>query len=216
MIIGNKGSQTMSVPIPKYLEKNSVPLKANSYYAKFKLKCDCGSTRFAVYKFVKKETKNTMDKKFSRAWNHKRITDETGKTFIAAVNLFGKITAQIPEEELEKNKPADPLTIVKCKCSKCGREHPVFDSRIHGLSGVINRSDIQAGIEGLEDFKLAAETNKLIVIVYNYSSHKDCLTAIGQQMAYEKYTMAFGHINIMAWRIVNATVVLFLRTSIIV
>lgn len=137
----------MSVPIPHYLKDIAVLEKQKGAWVHFSVKCSCESDRFLVYENYLNKEETALEKpyydKLTEIYcsNSPRITtkDENGKIH------YWKALEDSKEEIIIPEKPYfSGITVIKAKCADCGKEHLIFDSRIHGYDGITSEETKEA------------------------------------------------------------------------
>lgn len=137
----------MSVPIPHYLKDIAILEKQKDTWVHFYIKCSCGSDRFLVYENYLNKEEKALEKpyydKLTEIYcsNSPRITtkDENGKIH------YWKALEDSKEEIVIPEKPYfSGITVIKAKCADCGKEHLIFDSRIHGYDGITSEETKEA------------------------------------------------------------------------
>ena len=123
---------------PKYIENILSITKEKRGEIECDVVCECGARHFIGYKNVIARSAeeaayeaayNAFNEKYSRI----RFGDENGISYLYGMKgLFG-------EKILEKfeYKQLDSTEIVKVKCTECGKEYVLFDSRFHGYDATI-------------------------------------------------------------------------------
>ena len=123
---------------PKYIENILSITKEKRGEIECDVVCECGARHFIGYKNVIARSAeeaayeaayNAFNEKYSRI----RFGDENGISYLYGMkSLFG-------EKILEKfeYKQLDSTEIVKVKCTECGKEYVLFDSRFHGYDATI-------------------------------------------------------------------------------
>lgn len=126
------------MPVPNYLKNNSINIEEKGGYTKFNFVCHCRNKSFFLFKnALTKNEKAALQPYFDflSLWCCSDLPkemneDENGKTHYYMQRNY-------PDTEwTEVICPECPIfwgiTVVKAKCSCCGKEFVLFDSRYHG------------------------------------------------------------------------------------
>jgi len=194
----------MAIPIPKYLRYIAILKKQQKTWTHFGVRCACGCVDFFVYQnYLNKEEKllekpyyDALTEMFS-AGASMCTRDEDGtlhhwKLYEPNKGLKGK-----HEEVFVPDRPYfSGITVIKIKCSECGEEHFIFDSRIHGYDGMTGEKD-QATMEYEPHFKLKCkDAVSLEIKVENDESFEVFQENTNLGFTEEQYSDAFSWIMI--------------------
>jgi hypothetical protein len=126
------------IPKPKYLENILEITKHKDNWIYCDVICECGSKQFVGYKNVLIKTPEQLEHEkhaeaFYRKYSSFTSVTENGVRYICGMKgLFkNKIGEKLEITDF------DYTQIVKVKCTSCGKEHILFDSRFHGYDGVM-------------------------------------------------------------------------------
>ena len=156
----------MSIPIPRYLRHLAIPLKEQGTWTHFSIRCPCRGNRFWIYQnsFTKEE--NALVKPVIDAWNEiydptkprAVTTDENGQKHYW--RLFQPLKG-LDGAHQEIIVPKCPffmgISVLKATCAACGKEHLLFDNRIHGYDGMTGEHTREV-LEYVPSFKLKCKT----------------------------------------------------------
>lgn len=138
------------IPKPKYMEhilsiknerayKSLVSQTGREMFLECDVICECGANHFVGYKNTIERTdeEKAYEKElisFHRKYNNIQSATENGVPFLYGMKgLFReKVAGKIQYKKL------DSTEIVKVKCSACGKEYVLFDSRFHGYDACIS------------------------------------------------------------------------------
>ena len=137
----------MGVPIPHYLKDIAVIDKQKDTWVHFSIKCTCGFDKFAVYENYLNKEEKALEKPCNDALmeiycsNIPKATtrDENGKLHYWRLLEPSRGLAGGAEEIIVPERPCfSGIIAIKAKCADCGKEHLLFDSRIHGYDGMMS------------------------------------------------------------------------------
>lgn len=191
------------IPKPKYLENilEIVNYKDTSIWCN--VVCECGSKNFIGYKnfLTKSEEQKEYEKRaetFYRKYSSFTSTNENGVRYICGMKgLFKKrVTEKLEIIDF------DYTQIVKVKCSHCGKEHILFDSRFNGYDANILERESKydnlkyefVPIKWKKDNEGIAE---FFVIIDNDESLEE-FNSNAYNTDYETYSNSFGWMLIQA------------------
>lgn len=191
--------------IPSYLSTiaNRIDEKRHTIY--FSLICSCGNCNFSV--FNNKNTKSEKNNSFDNYWRslkvpvvsiNSAIDRESGEQYFYGKTLFGIHVGKF----FVKDVPVtSDIQLIKIKCSKCGKEHIIFDSRQYGYDGVIeeNRSLDYNDIE-FSQIKIKAffQPVEISVKIINDLIYQEFIDSVGDGFNQDDYSNAFSSIDIYA------------------
>lgn len=124
--------------MPRYLLDFAENITKKNYTVIFNLKCHCNNKYFSLYK--NKETNEDIEKRkkwesLLKTYNGGGYSDNSGNIYLIKKNLFG---FKIDEIKINKSDIPTPLTIVKAKCSQCGKEFIIFDNSKNGYDAFVD------------------------------------------------------------------------------
>ncbi len=137
----------MSVPIPNYLKDIAVFEKHKDNWVHFSIKCVCGCDKFSVYEnYLNKEEKalvkpyyDALMDIYGRKTPMKMTRDDDGNVHYWKLYEPFKGLDGAHEEIIVPEQPYfSGVMVIKIKCSVCGKEHIIFDNRLHGYDGMIS------------------------------------------------------------------------------
>jgi ribosomal protein L33 len=190
--------------IPKYLEHISKVVKQSKHNVTVKLQCECGESKFIVLKnkpleadkLAKEQWEKLINERFSRG-NVYQYSDKDGNRFIVRKNIFGII---VDKARLNDMPRYFDTNIIKLVCNNCGKEHIIFDNRIHGYDAYVEKRN-NVSYEGIE-FKqktFKGSNNNLVAIeikIDNDITFEEFCDQEGKEVTTEEYTNAFSNIII--------------------
>ncbi len=189
----------MSVPIPHYLNDIAILEKQKDTWVHFTVKCSCESDRFLVYENHLNKEEKALERpyydKLTEIYcsNSRRITikDENGKIH------YWKALEDSKEEIVIPEKPYfSGITVIKAKCADCGKEHLIFDSRIHGYDGITGEETKEA-MEYEPHFRLKCKgIVSLSLKIENSESFEEFSEDYDLGFTEEQYSNAFSWIMI--------------------
>lgn len=128
--------------IPQHLISISELSKQSNNSLILDIKCQCGNSKFKVFKNIPLESEKESNEKWItlinkrfRKGNIEQYSDQNGEVFIVRKNLFGKV---IDKEKLHDMPRYSNVNIIKIICSECKKEHVLFDNRIHGYNSFVD------------------------------------------------------------------------------
>lgn len=131
------------MPIPNHLKDIAYSDKSKENFTSFELKCKCGSFLFDLYEnYLDKEEKalckpyeDALDLSVKGGYGSSCTVDEDGKIHHWIHLSF---SPNGPKEEVFiPPKPVCACILsIRSKCSECGREYAVYDSRYHGYDSM--------------------------------------------------------------------------------
>ena len=194
----------MSVPIPNYLKHIAVFDKFKSNWTYFSIKCTCGCDRFEVYESCLNKEEKALEKPYVDAllewygWENKSkcvTKDEDGtfhrwRLYEPSKGLQGK-----HEEIIIPERPFfSGIVVIKVKCAECGKEHIIFDNRLHGYDGMTGEETKEA-LEYEPHFKRKCkDIVSLCIKIENDESFEEFQEDLG--FTEEQYSDAFSWITI--------------------
>lgn len=190
--------------VPQYLENISKIVKQSKSNVTLKLHCQCGLSEFKVFKnrpieadrVAKDQWEKLINGRFDYG-NVEQYSDQDGNRFIVRKNLFGKV---IDKAKLNDMPRYSETNIIKIICNHCGKEHIIFDNRIHGYDAFIDNNDNFSynGIEFAQK-KFKGSNNNLLEIeikIYNDLSFEQFCSQISKEATIEEHSNAFSDITI--------------------
>ena len=191
------------IPIPEYLKENSINAKHTKTNIQFDFVCDCNNKEFYIFQnHLTKEEKEIVDeynkefeKAFKGSWTYTMESDDKG--IIHYYRLYTPLGMYGPKKEVFP--PETPsfaeLNIIKAKCTHCGKEYVLFDSRYHGYDAVTNEESVVSTY--IPHFKQKRNSALGVVIkVENDGSFEEFIDNTGEECDEEFYSNAFGSMSI--------------------
>ena len=188
------------VPIPKYLEKNSTLIRRKGNKVVVSFQCDCGSNTFVVArnKLIRAEREllkpyyDALENSLSRygSWC---TEDENGQ--IHHWKQLSDDRNDITEVYVPPKPPFATVTVLKAKCTSCGKEHILFDSRINGYDAMT--SEERDDTEHVPHYNSYSKNQyNLEICIENDESLDKFIEATGINESEEFYSDAFSWIAI--------------------
>lgn len=168
------------------------------------IKCQCGSSKFKVFKNMPLESEIKSKEKWEKLINNRfrkgnveQYSDQKGNIFIVRKNLFGKI---IDKEKLLDMPRYSKVNIIKIVCSQCQKEHLLYDNRLHGYDSFIDgiKSCTNEKIE-FKQQKFKGSISNLLEIkirIYNDFSLEEFSSEVNPDITIEEYSNAYSDITI--------------------
>lgn len=188
------------MPIPNYLKHLAVSEKQKHTWTYFSIQCPCGCDTFTIYENYLNKEEKALEKPYCDALTEMyaihapRMTtcDENGVQHIWRLLEDGS--------RKEIIVPAPPffsgITVIKIKCAACGKEHLIFDSRIHGYDGMTGKH-AQETLAYEPHFKLKCKNAvSLQIKVENDETCEEFLNLTSLDFSEKQYADSFGWIII--------------------
>lgn len=143
-----KGGVSVGVPIPNYLKELAVLQEQTNGWALFSLKCTCGCNQFWVSTNHLNKEENALKKAYYDALNevyspqmqeHLRKDENGERHYFRFLEPEKGWDGKIEEVIIPERPFFLDVCVVRVRCAECGKEHLVFDSRLHGYSGTVQR-----------------------------------------------------------------------------
>ena len=186
------------MPIPNYLKVIAYNEQQKGDFTSFYLKCKCGCTHFHIYEsYLDKNEKelckpyfDALERSITGGYFSKCTQDENG-----VIHHWIYLTHSINGPKEEVIIPPKPICacikVIKVKCSECGDEHIVYDSRFCGYNGVFNEN--LAEKEYNPHFKLKKRRDNMPVEICISVEHTESFEEFSKNVPceYSDYTNAF-------------------------
>lgn len=150
--------------LPRYLLDIANNIIKKKYSAIFNLKCTCDNEYFVLYRNKETDEEIIKRKKWEtllNKYNGGGYSDELGNVYLIKKNLFGVKSAEI---KINKSEIPNPLTVVKAKCSKCGKEYIIFDNSKNGYDAVVDNLETKNSNKKNVQCQYKAINNKCKII----------------------------------------------------
>ena len=136
------------IPVPEYLKGLASEESRKGTWLTFSVKCTCGNQHFIVFKNCQTKQEQEQMKPYNDAlvdsvsgcWASTCTHDEDGT--LHYWKLYTPLGLKGPKKEvfIPEAPPFAFVEVVKIVCSSCGKEHTLFDSRVHGYDGMISEN----------------------------------------------------------------------------
>lgn len=191
------------IPIPEYLKKNAINPKHTKENIQFEFVCDCNNKEFYIFqnyltkeeKVIVNEYEKAFEKVFKGSWTYKMESDEKG--IVHYWRVYTPLGMYGPKKEVFlPEKPAfAELNVIKAKCTHCGKEYVLFDSRHHGYDAVTNdESEVSLYVPQFK--QKGTSTFGVMIKVENDDSLEAFIKNTGEECDEAFYSNAFGAITI--------------------
>ena len=194
-----------TMPIPDYLQEIAYEESQKDDFTSFRLKCKCCCTHFHVYEsYLDKSEKqlckpyyDALDRAVRGGYFSNCTQDENG-----VIHHWIYFTHNINGPKEEVIIPPKPvcacIEVIKVKCSECGNEYVIYDSRSYGYSGVFD--DDSAEKEYEPHFKLKKRRDGMPVEIRIRVEHTESYEELQKTIpcSYKDYTDAFTWIVIFS------------------
>ena len=184
--------------VPSYLRMIADQIKERKEGTTFRLKCPCGCNTFLLAKSKnnEKEQKNSFDSywnsfKFPVFSLKQAIDKHNGEKYIYGTTFFGIKLGKFYIKDLPV---FNTRQIVKARCSQCGLEFVIFDSRYHGYNALTeNKQEIKDN-ELTIQLVWTKNPKEIVVDIRSTLSYEEFVEDFGEDI--EKYSNAFESIDI--------------------
>ena len=188
----------MPVTIPKHLEKNVTIVDTAEDTLVLKMYCDCGSVRFDIFKnyIPKTDELKQLEKKY---WEYSRFSKRgynvglcnDGHWYAYRKNIFG-----FPKDKLNIDliMMRDNTDVFRGRCTTCGKEFVIFDSRYHGYNSMAATVEEKEKKYNFKQIRNAKDTGILVEIIYEDTYEKFLESYPNADM--DMYSNAFSWIEI--------------------
>ncbi len=194
------------MPVPNYLSSIAYRENQKNNFTTFYLKCNCGCTSFDIYESFLNKEERLLCQPYYDALNHSVsggcfsncTKDETG-----TIHHWIYFTHSIDGPKEEVFIPPAPafahITVIKVKCSGCGKEYIIYDSRYNGYSGSYKQCSEEEKIY-VPHFKLKKRRDNAPVEICISVEHDESFEAFkentGLNCTFEQFT------NFYTWIII--------------
>lgn len=198
--MGKNAELNEMIPVPMYLKKNAIIVQEMSDSIKFTFQCDCGSKRFAVVRNVLSRSEKDLLKPYYDALENSMseygswcTKDENG------IFHFWKRLSEDQNDVIEVFIPPKPefalAVMLKAKCSVCGKEYVLFDSRKNGYDAMTSEDmDDSDYIPHFQNYR--KKQYVLEIKIENDESLDAFIENTGIDCSEEYYSNAFSWITI--------------------
>lgn len=194
------------MPLPNCLHDIAFDESNKNNFTTFRIRCKCGCLRFNIYEsYLNKEEKklckpyyDALDYSIRGGCFSNCTIDENG---IMHHWIYLTQSRDGPKEEVFiPPKPiCAAIKVIKVKCSECGREYVIYDSRISGYSGKCCNNYSKEEKEYNPHFRLKKRRDNLpveICIKVEHDTYEEFEKITGISLEYDDYTDAFTWIVI--------------------
>lgn len=191
------------IPVPEYLSYIAVFINNKKDCVNFSIQCPCGCNTFFVYEneLTKEEKKEA--KPFYDAMLYLHGNDGYGCSITVDENgtrHFWKLLSPDKSKKEEVHIPPKPLyagiVVIKAKCENCGREHILFDNRIHGYDGMTSDKTTDVLAHKLLFKQKSKHSFSITIKLENAPSLEDFNSQLGTNFDENQYSKAFSWIVI--------------------
>ena len=187
-----------NMPIPNYLQEIAYNERSKGDFTSFGLKCKCGSTHFHIYESYLDKHEKELCKPYYDALDY----SITGGCFSSCTKdengvlhhwVYLTHSRNGPKEEVII--PPKPICacikVIKVKCSECGNEYVIYDSRTSWYDGVFSTNSAEKAYN--PHFKLKKRRDGLPVEICISVEHTETFEEFQNIISceYSKYTDAF-------------------------
>ena len=132
------------MPIPNYLKDIAFNERKKGDFTAFDIKCNCGCSSFYAYEsYLDKDEKKAcephqkaLEEVYRCNGSFKCTVDSDGTVHHYKLGPLYDITKKPVKEFIVPPAPFySSVVVFKIKCSECGTEYTVFDTRYNGYSG---------------------------------------------------------------------------------
>ena len=181
--------------LPQYLSNIATNINLNKDTIIFNINCTCGNQSFFIFKndetiddIKKKQRWDDLIKKYDGGG----YSDSDGNLFLTK-KLFGLKTKQI---KINKSEIPQYTTILKVKCSKCGKEYMIFDSRSNGYNAISEKLSDNKTNDSSFSYKKFLDKEQIIKIkIINDLSYHEFIDEF-KNASMKDFSNAFSEISI--------------------
>lgn len=191
------------MPIPDYLKEIAYDETRKDDFTSFRLKCKCCCTHFHVYESYL----NNSEKELCKPYYDALERSVTGGCFSSSTQdengmihhwIYFTHSRNGPKEEVVI--PPKPLfaciMVIKVKCSECGNEYVIYDSRLYGNNGVFCSNPVEKEYE--PHFKLKKRRDGLPVEICISVEHTESYEEFQKATSYDFITFS----NAFTWMVI--------------
>ena len=188
------------VPIPKYLVKNSTLIRHKDNKAVVAFQCDCGSNTFVVARNKLTRAERELLKPYCDAlenwlFSHGSFSTKDENGLVHYWKRLSDDRNDVVEVYIPPEPPFATVTVLKAKCTSCGKEHILFDSRINGYDAMT--SEDRDDTEYVPHYNSYSKKQyNLEICIENDESLEEFIEATGIKESEEFYSDAFSWIAI--------------------
>lgn len=196
------------MPVPHYLSKLAYNISEKKNMTSFMLKCGCGCTKFHVYQNYETAEERKLSKPYYDALSDLvtggfscSMTIDKDGTRHHWKTVFSKGIITKKEVFLPPKPTHCFCTILKIKCTECGTEQNLFDSRYNGYDGKFCEEVTQAEMDympAMRSMKFWGEDYAELKVTVENEPYDEFCENTGIDCSYEDYSEGFG------WIIVHA------------
>ena len=185
----------MCTILPQYLADIATNIKLKNTTIIFNLNCTCGNQNFLIFK--NEETIEDIKRKqkwedLVKKYNGGGYSDCEGNLFLTK-KLFGLKTKQI---KINKSEIPQYTTILKVKCSKCGKEYVIFDNRKNGYNAISEKlSDIKTNDSSYSCKKFLDKEQTIKIKIINDLSYHEFIDEF-KNASMKDFSNAFSEISV--------------------
>lgn len=190
------------MPVPNHLKNIAYSEQSENEFTFFDIKCKCGSAFFDIYEnYLTKEEKElckpyyeALDYSITGGYSSFCTKDEDGN-----IHRWINLTHDRNGPKEEVFIPPAPICAliysIKVKCSECGSEYIIYDSRYYGYDGKFCREVSDEEKNYIPHYKMKKRRDNMPVQVRIKVEHdpsfEDFKESADIACSYEDYTEAF-------------------------
>lgn len=192
----------MAIPVPAYLKHLAVPEKQQNTWVHFRVRCTCGCERFAVYQNTLTREEKLLERPYYDALTRlctgggasMCTRDEDGTLHHWKLYEPEKGLQERHEEIVVPEQPYfSSVVVIQLRCSACGAEHLLFDSRVHGYDGVTGETSPET-MDYTPHFRVKCADTAVAVKVENDPCLEEFREHTGLELTEAQYADAFSWI----------------------
>lgn len=172
--------------IPKHLREISDVINSSKTFEVAKIKCECGCSRFIVYK-------NLVPLNPTIKYGLNEIVREKDKLFLIKRNFWGKIIEKIECSDTFNEKPRN---VIKVICQNCDSEYVLFDNYLHGYDAINNHFGSTTLHNASTEFKKVHPQSLEVFVKIHQDVSYDVFQKEFESLDFETYLNSFGSIEI--------------------
>lgn len=190
--------------LPDYLNEIADEVRETEHEVTFISKCLCGNKNFII---AKNRVENDENNPFDDYWNSRKVPifslcsavdKKNGKEYTYGTTFFGIRVGKFYNEDIPE---IDRTRILKIKCSECGKQFILFDSRYHGYDAISEKERLQIKSDKEYIFSWGRTSGEVKVKINNDLTLTEFLEEFKTSCVSKDYPNAFT--NIIVYHIIN-------------